>query len=116
MSVKAIHCNINLGNILICGSDVALVLLGFANASSELVVLAGFTYYAHPYCPFEKYYKSGNQRLWSDIYALAAVEAGRGRYSDSFLAAIDHGLQVDEDDRPQTVDEWREEIMSSVRD
>ncbi|MBF0447232.1 MAG: SUMF1/EgtB/PvdO family nonheme iron enzyme [Magnetococcales bacterium] len=32
---------------------------------------------------------------------------GQGRYSDSFLKAIDDGLQVMETDRPQSVGEWR---------
>ncbi|MBI2970762.1 MAG: serine/threonine protein kinase, partial [Gammaproteobacteria bacterium] len=35
-----------------------------------------------------------------------AVEAGRGRYSPHFLAAIDHALMFNQDDRPQTVSEW----------
>jgi len=38
----------------------------------------------------------------------AARELGRGRYSDAFLAAIDAGLAVREQDRPQNVDTWLE--------
>ena len=35
-----------------------------------------------------------------------AVEAGRGRYDPKLLAAIDWALYVNEDERPQGVDEW----------
>lgn len=39
-----------------------------------------------------------------------AVEAGRGRYSERFLAAVDHALQLSEHDRPQSIADWRLEI------
>ena len=35
-----------------------------------------------------------------------AVEVGRGKYSESFLKTVDHGLAVIETDRPQSVTEW----------
>ena len=36
-----------------------------------------------------------------------AVEAGKGKYSPKLLEAIDWAIEVDEGDRPQTVDAWR---------
>lgn len=40
-----------------------------------------------------------------------AVEAGRGRYDERLLAAVDHAMQLGEVDRPQSVAEWRREIL-----
>ncbi|MBF0455006.1 MAG: SUMF1/EgtB/PvdO family nonheme iron enzyme [Magnetococcales bacterium] len=42
---------------------------------------------------------------------LPAVVMGKGRYSEKFLAAIDHALMVLETERPQTIDAWRMEIL-----
>ena len=39
-----------------------------------------------------------------------AQEAGRGRYGEALLAAVDHSLQLSEKDRPQTIEEWRREL------
>ena len=39
-----------------------------------------------------------------------ASEAGRGRYSERLLAAVDHALQLNDRDRPQRIADWRLEF------
>jgi LPXTG-motif cell wall-anchored protein len=88
------------------------------------------------YSPVEQYDNEATLRqgTWSDVYALCAVlyaaaigkvpnasiarlvrddlvparVAGRGRYTQSFLAAIDAGLSVRPEQRPQTMAELQE--------
>ena len=47
-----------------------------------------------------------------DLLVPARV-VGQGRYSDSFLAAIDHALEFRERDRPQNVKEWTSELRGA---
>ncbi len=44
-----------------------------------------------------------------DVLVPASV-IGAGRYSGGLLAAIDHALEFSEQDRPQTIAEWRQEL------
>ena len=42
-----------------------------------------------------------------------AAAVGRGRYSDRLLAAVDHALQLNEQDRPQDIASWRRELLAT---
>ena len=46
---------------------------------------------------------------------LPAVEAGKGRYSPKLLEAIDWAMEVNEHDRPQSVDAWRQALAGGSR-
>jgi serine/threonine protein kinase len=48
-----------------------------------------------------------------EIMVPASV-IGAGRYSGRFLAAIDHALAFAEKDRPQTIAEWRSELVGET--
>ena len=48
-----------------------------------------------------------------DVLVPAAV-IGAGRYSGRLLAAIDHALAFAEKDRPQSVTEWRDELVGDI--
>ena len=41
---------------------------------------------------------------------LPAVEAGKGKYNPKLLEAIDWAMEVDEEDRPQSVEAWRQAL------
>jgi TPR repeat protein len=44
-----------------------------------------------------------------DTY-VPAIEIGKNKYSDSLLQAIDHALQFRQQDRPQSISEWKLEF------
>ena len=129
-----LHRDIKPANILIRANGQP-VLIDFGAARQALgeksrSITSVFT---PGYAPFEQYTSSGKQGPWTDIYALAATlyhgiagkappqatdrireddmepatVLGAGRYSKPFLAAIDAGLEVFENRRPQSVAQWR---------
>jgi serine/threonine protein kinase len=88
------------------------------------------------YAPIEQYSGDGNQGPWSDVYAMAGVlyrafvndnppdavsrlrndtvpaklAALRGRVSEPMLRALEWALRLDEKQRPQSVQEWRQAL------
>ena len=46
---------------------------------------------------------------------MPAVEAGKGKYSPKLLEAIDWAMEVDEGDRPQSVEAWRQALAGGSR-
>jgi hypothetical protein len=50
-----------------------------------------------------------------DVYVPASRIAG-DNYSEEFLTAIDHALLFKTDERPQSIDEWREELDGGIAD
>jgi hypothetical protein len=131
-----LHRDIKPGNIYIRkdGSPVLLdfgaarLAVGSRSQSLTSIVSAG-------YAPFEQYTTRGNQGPWTDIYAMggvlyravtgqrppdapdrirndpyepaAASRAAKGKYGGGLLAAIDAALVVDEEQRPQSLAQWR---------
>jgi hypothetical protein len=133
-----LHRDLKPGNIFI-REDGSPVLLDFGAARNAVGRKSkNLTSIVTPgYAPLEQYFADGNQGPWTDIYATAsilyqavagrippeaparvkrdpitpAVEAGRGRFSEAFLTGIDIGLRVEEEQRPQTVDQWRAMLL-----
>jgi hypothetical protein len=133
-----LHRDIKPGNIFI-REDGSPVLLDFGAARNAVGRKSkNLTSIVTPgYAPLEQYFADGNQGPWTDIYALAsilyqavagrippeaparvkrdpivpAIEAGRNRFSETFLSAIDAALAVEEEQRPQNVEQWRAMLL-----
>ena len=128
------HRDIKPANIFL-RADGSPVLLDFGAARQALVSHSrSMTSLATAhYAAFEQYSTRGNQGPWTDIYGLSAtlyhaatgekpqdapdrmledkVEAlssrAAGQYPRGLLQAIDAGLAVRPENRPQTVEQWR---------
>ncbi len=126
-----LHRDIKPANIMIRAADGAPVLIDFGAAR---VAARGRTHtqvLTPEYAPLEQYSREGTQGPPTDIYALAAVSyrvltgerlsSAPDRVLDDdyeplanriaganhrWLAAIDHGLALRPEDRPQTVPVW----------
>ena len=134
-SADFLHRDIKPGNIIIRDEDKSPVLLDFGAARQAIGSKSrSITSIITPgYAPIEQYSSRGIQGTWTDIYALGAVcyraltgevpddatdrviqdtllpvvDRCSGHASRSFLSSIDRALQVNAEDRPQSISEWR---------
>jgi|GEM_PF-6120786 len=139
---SVLHLDIKPANIHIRHDTQAPVLLDFGAAKNILTSHSRSIdgVYTPGYSAIEQYHEAGRKGPWTDIYALgatlyrmitgvvpprspgrvendtlvAAVEAGRGRYTQPFLAAIDAALRVSFRERPQTCAEWERLLMGDT--
>ncbi len=137
-----LHRDIKPGNIIIRDSVVPVLIdfgaarqaVGARSRSVTAIVTPG-------YAPIEQYSTRGRQGPWTDIYALGAIcyRAMTGEtpidatervrrdplvplskqpipegYPGSFLSAVDRALSVDEEERPQSIGEWRDMFEGRV--
>ena len=136
-----LHRDIKPDNIQVRRGDGSLVLLDFGSArqavgsgaaSDDVAVTPG-------YAPIEQY-QDGDQGAWTDVYAMGATlywmltskkppdamdrlaqdtlrpvreAAEAGRWSDTFLDAVDWALKLQPAERPQSVDQWREKLFAA---
>lgn len=140
-----LHRDIKPGNIIVRNDGSPVILdFGAARQAINAKSRSVTAIVTPGYAPIEQYSTKGNQGPWTDIYALAAVvsramtgekpqdatervyeaEGGRSAVSVSarakgwderFVVAIEQGLSFKEEDRPQSVAEWRSLLDGSAR-
>jgi len=138
---RAWHLDISPDNVMIRASDGAPILLDFGASRFEIKQhsqLVSALIFKSGYSAPEQYTSNADRYgPWTDIYAFAAtlyraisntrpIEAtsrqltdelrpasvvGKGRYRDRFLKAVDWGLKLPPQDRPQSIRDWRKELL-----
>lgn len=135
-----LHRDIKPDNIQVRQADRSLVLLDFGSSRQAAATAEQAQVVLTPgYAPIEQY-RNQQQGAWTDIYALGATlywlvtgrkppdadaraggfdplvpaaRAAAGRFSPSFLEAIDWALRPDPRERPQDLDAWRARLFAS---
>lgn len=133
-----LHRDIKPDNIQVRQDDGRFVLLDFGSAGQTVTLADQDAVIVTPgFAPIEQY-GFGEQGPWTDIYALGAtlywavagrkppdaearaagvpmtpaVEAGRGRYGEALLRAIDWALTPSPAQRPRDIAQWREALFA----
>ncbi|HEU0290693.1 MAG TPA: serine/threonine-protein kinase [Burkholderiales bacterium] len=137
-----LHRDIKPANIFM-RDDGSPVLLDFGSARELKGRNQELTAVVSPgYAPLEQYHTQGKQGPWSDLYAFGgvlywmltgnkpveaaarvrqdimtpAVTAAGGRgYTPDFLAVVDWALKPNEDERPQSVAEFKRRLMGGAQ-
>lgn len=135
-----LHRDIKPDNIYVRKEDGSWVLLDFGAARQTVGGMQAMADVVTPgYAPLEQY-QGGAQGPWTDIYALGAtlywmitgakpapaperdngtadyvpaLVAGKGRYSEELLGAVDWALAVQAQDRPQSIAEFSQRLFAS---
>ncbi len=130
-----LHRDITPRNIVIRAADGEPVLIDFGSARAAAAGQTQTQMGTRGYAPIEQYSSETTQGPWTDIYSLAAVsyrvltgdlppEAPSRMLNDEYeplaaavdsanqawLAALDHGLALRPEERPQALDTWRTEL------
>ena len=138
---RAWHLDISPDNVMIRASDGSPILLDFGASRFEIKQhsqLVSALIFKSGYSAPEQYTSNADRYgPWTDIYAFAAmlhrsisgarpIEAtsrqlsdelkpatlvGKGRYRDRFLKGIDWALKLPPQDRPQSIPEWRKQLL-----
>lgn len=133
-----LHRDIKPDNIQVRADDGRFVLLDFGSAAQTVTLADQQAVIVTPgFAPLEQY-GFGEQGAWTDVYALGAtlywavtghkppdaearaagvrmkpaVEAGRGRYGEAFLRAIDWALAPSAGERPRDIAAWRQALLA----
>ena len=136
-----LHRDIKPDNIIL-RSDGQPVLIDFGAARQKISLraTAATGYFSAGYTPIEQFSANGKMGPWTDIYALAATAyhalvgkppipcsdrfnddplvpaatAAKDRASQNFLKAIDWGLAMKTQDRPQSLQQWQQAFDKDI--
>ena len=138
---KTWHLDFSPENVMIRAADGAPILLDFGASRFEIKQhsqLVSALVFKSGYSAPEQYTSNADRYgAWTDIYAFAATlyravtgerpteatsrqlsddlvpasKAAAGHYRASFLKAIDHALKLPPGERPQTIRDWRPQLL-----